>query len=198
MSAATFDPIDPGPPPAGPPDARAASDAMRAAIAACAHRGAPLALLMVDVDDLRAFGIRHGRAAADAWLAAFAARLDAHRRPGDLVSRIRPDRIALALPDTALAVALDRAASLLEAIGELAVAHDGRALPRLGASIGVAELAADGGDGIALVEAAYRALYRAKACGGRQVRVAEGGATVVAPIAVPTPGGTAAGSGAAA
>lgn len=122
----------------------------------------PLALLMIDVDNFKAFNDQHGHWKADEVLREFGRLLNSRgQRPGDLAARYGGEEFAVILPDantkSALVVAERMRLSMLERpqnFGGLTV------------SIGVASRhpRADR-DPSALVRDADAALYRAKANG---------------------------------
>jgi diguanylate cyclase (GGDEF)-like protein/PAS domain S-box-containing protein len=140
-----------------------------------ARTGSPLALLMIDVDHFKAFNDTYGHPAGDACLQEVARALMAEAaRPCDLVARYGGEEFAVLLPDTDLdgcRVVADRVRLAIEA---LAVPHSASATaPHVTVSIGGAII-----DGLdtetqpeALVEAADRALYAAKAAGRNRARI---------------------------
>lgn len=80
------------------------------------HR--PLAMIMFDLDRLKAINDTHGHAVGDAVLAELAARCAAVLAPGDLIGRLSGDEFAVALPnaDARLAdVVIDRMRAALAA-----------------------------------------------------------------------------------
>jgi diguanylate cyclase (GGDEF)-like protein len=140
--------------------------------------GAPLSLLLVDVDHFKLYNDRYGHPAGDECLRAVAAALDGVAvRPADLVARYGGEEFVLLLPDTPAVGADHVAVRALEAVAALHLAH--AAAPErdeVAISIGVACLSgsiptstrdADGGvDRMGLLRAADDALYSAKR-GGR-------------------------------
>ena len=87
--------------------------------------GAPLALLMIDVDHFKRFNDRYGHPAGDACLRAVAQALaGASLRPADLVARDGGEAFVVLLPQTPRGGAEHVAQAVLLAIDALAVAHD--------------------------------------------------------------------------
>jgi diguanylate cyclase (GGDEF)-like protein len=126
------------------------------------RKGSPLALCLIDLDGFKLINDTFGHPAGDSVLQAVAAEL----REGGESCRLGGDEFALLLPgeDAARVVAIG--AQVLARIKELRFDFDGS----VGASIGIAVFPADASDAEALVAAADRALYQAKAEGKNCVR----------------------------
>jgi diguanylate cyclase (GGDEF)-like protein len=131
----------------------------------------PLALVMIDVDYFKKFNDHHGHVAGDACLQIVAKAVQAgQRRPGDVAARFGGEEFAILLPDTDLHGALAVADSVRAAIAGLRFAHGASPLHILTVSAGVhAVVPARGQPARALVEAADRGLYQAKAEGRNRV-----------------------------
>ncbi len=135
--------------------------------------GTTLSLVMIDVDRFKAFNDRYGHPAGDQCLRAIAAALkDIPGRAGDLVARYGGEELAMILPNTPLAGALTIAEQARCTVRARAIEHQGNTGNIVTISLGVA--AAIRGNGLAtpsaLIEAADRALYAAKAGGRDAVR----------------------------
>ncbi len=132
------------------------------------------ALLIVDLDGFKALNDQYGHAAGDAVLRSVAGRLAASLRSEDAVARWGGDEFVVLLQGIGDAAELEAAARKLE--GTLAPPHrvDGVGLS-VGVSIGAALFPLHGDDFDKLFAAADRALYAAKASGGRRLQLADGG-----------------------
>lgn len=126
-------------------------------------------VLLLDMDGLKAINDRWGHAAGDAAIARVGAVLRRAVGPGDLAARLGGDEFAILLPGERP----EEAAAVARRVRELLAAarESGDPWPSLGVSIGADTIArpVDGSatDGLlaaeALLAAADRALYRAKA-----------------------------------
>ncbi|PKO81945.1 MAG: deoxyribodipyrimidine photolyase [Betaproteobacteria bacterium HGW-Betaproteobacteria-13] len=129
--------------------------------------GAPLSLVMLDVDLFKHFNDTNGHLAGDACLQALARLLaQSARRAGDLVARFGGEEFVVLLPETGGDDAMKFASHLLDEIRSLALPHAGVPASIVTASIGVASLTPSRHNPPEyLVEHADRALYRAKQAG---------------------------------
>jgi len=135
-----------------------------------AQRGRCHALLMVDLDHFKRINDELGHAAGDAALRHVARLLQASLREQDCAARYGGEEFALLLPDTPLAGAQALAERLRATLAASVWSWQGRHWP-LTASLGLA-MAAPGRFADALVEAADRAMYQAKAQGRNRVCLA--------------------------
>lgn len=130
----------------------------------------PLALLLIDLDNLKPINDTYGHAAGDAALMDFVRLSRTALRPVDFLARIGGDEFALLLPETDLigAVSVGRR---LQAV--IAAGQPGQTV-QITLSIGVALLRAE--DTLhTLVKRADDALYGAKAAGRNRVMTEAGG-----------------------
>jgi diguanylate cyclase (GGDEF)-like protein len=142
--------------------------------------GAPLSLLLVDVDVFKAYNDRYGHAAGDDCLRGIASTLaTAARRAGDLVARYGGEEFAVVVPGCSDENARRLAERLRSRIADLALPHDASDVaPHVTISVGAAT--AMPGPGIAaadLVRIADEALYEAKRAGRNRVSHHRLGAT---------------------
>jgi diguanylate cyclase (GGDEF)-like protein len=130
-----------------------------------------LSLLMVDVDNLKAYNDRHGHLRGSFLLREMAGLFSAHVRSWDLVAKYGGDEFTVILPQTELAGARTVAERLRSAV-------EGHTFPlatpgQITVSIGIAAFPVDGQTTSALIETADRALYLAKQHGRNQTEYVE-------------------------
>jgi diguanylate cyclase (GGDEF)-like protein len=142
---------------------RSLDDILERELVRARRYGHPLAALMVDVDHFKRVNDEHGHAVGDRVLAMTAATLSASVRELDVVGRYGGEEFVIVAPETAIA---DAAAMAERARADVEEASDGRQLPRVTVSIGIAATdAVPAGDVQELVSAADAALYQAKRSG---------------------------------
>jgi diguanylate cyclase (GGDEF)-like protein len=141
-------------------------------VAVARGRGRPLGVLMIDLDGFKQVNDTHGHLAGDALLAGLAARMCGVVRGGEGVYRYGGDEFAALLPDATRAAASLVAARIRAVVsGQPFALGDGTKL-RITCSVGVASMPEDGDAPTALIEAADRAMFRAKAGGKDAVEAA--------------------------
>lgn len=132
------------------------------------RRATPLTLILLDIDHFKRFNDHYGHPAGDVCLAEVAAALrDQVHRPGDFLARYGGEEFAVVLPDTDPEGGFRFAERLCEAVRALHMPHahapnSGRVTVSLGVATAVPEA---GQSPAALLAAADRALYAAKAAG---------------------------------
>ncbi len=136
-----------------------------------AHRTrSPIALVMVDIDHFKSLNDTLGHVAGDRALRAVADVIKAcARRPGDVAARYGGEEFVVLLPGGRRERVHALAEEIREAVEALALPHPGHALGRITVSVGVAAVHAPESLQATLVDAADRALYRAKAAGRNAV-----------------------------
>jgi diguanylate cyclase (GGDEF)-like protein len=142
-----------------------------------ARYGGPLALIMVDIDNFKQINDRFGHPTGDAVLLEVADVLRATLRATDLAVRYGGDEFAVVLPQTSKTEAFAVAEKLRLVMETTAFAHlsaGGGASVEVLISVGVAAAGGPVPSPDDLLEAADRALYRAKQNGRNQVRLAPG------------------------
>jgi diguanylate cyclase (GGDEF)-like protein len=138
-------------------------------LAAAAASGAPVSLLLIDIDDFKLVNDRWGHTAGDAVLARVARRCVDMLRPTDIACRWGGEEFCVLMPDTTLADALAVAEALRAAVAELDIED---MIGRITVSVGVASEAAQTLSIDALLHEADRQLYVAKNAGRNIVRSA--------------------------
>jgi diguanylate cyclase (GGDEF)-like protein len=132
----------------------------------------PLALIALDIDFFKAYNDSQGHPEGDECLRKVAAAIRAHsKRPADLAARTGGEEFFLLLPGTDRNGAMALAASLRQAVEELAIPHSSSPVAAVvTVSIGVAATIPDGGqDANHFIALADQALYRAKHLGRNRV-----------------------------
>ncbi len=135
-------------------------------LARARRRGAPVAMLMIDLDQFKLVNDISGHAAGDLVLARIGALLKRHIRTSDIACRYGGEEFVLVLPETPL----DTAQSKAEQI-RASVECDRDVLLGVTASLGVALFPDHASDPDALTRAADHAMYEAKARGRNRVVV---------------------------
>jgi len=129
------------------------------------------ALCMLDIDLFKTINDRSGHSAGDEVLEALGNIVRGELRSNALAGRLGGDEFAFVLPDTDHDEAAEVAERIRERLGRMAIGTDGGAAPlSVTATFGVAEWHPQM-DAKELMEAADRALYKAKLAGRNRVCV---------------------------
>jgi len=135
-------------------------------MARAGRAGAPLAVLLLDVDRFKEINDTDGHHAGDAALQSLGGLLATETRRGDIACRYGGDEFAIVLPNTTVDAAVERAEEIRS---RFAAAKPAR---RITLSVGVASFPWDGRTEAEILRAADRALYAAKDSGRDCVRTA--------------------------
>lgn len=147
-------------------------DTLSRELARAQRHGTPLSLIVADLDHFKQINDTHGHPAGDAVLAAAGQEMQRHLRASDVACRYGGEEFVLILPDCDKPAALAKARRLRDALRALHVVEDGQRIP-VTASFGVAAWPQDADDLRPLMDAADRAVYRAKREGRDRVVAAE-------------------------
>jgi diguanylate cyclase (GGDEF)-like protein len=132
----------------------------------------PMAVAMIDLDHFRSFNEDHGHLAGDLVLRSVAAWFAGFRRGSDVACRYGGDEFVLIMPEALAVQAMTRIDPLLSRLAEPTILHEHRCLPRVTASVGVAEFPTDATTAITLLRAADEALYHGKQAGRNRICLA--------------------------
>lgn len=147
--------------------------------------GTHLALILLDIDDFKKVNDEYGHQCGDDVLRAVAPILGGSLRELDLAGRFGGEEFALVLPGTAVASARQIAEQIRRALAKVTVEGPAGEVVHITASFGAADFPAHQSVA-ALVEAADKALYRAKREGKDRV-VVDGGDVARGPGDRPVP-----------
>ena len=145
--------------------ARSAEEISRAV-----RSGAPLAMLMADLDHFKHINDNYGHQAGDKVLEVFVATAKEALRPSDFIGRLGGEEFALLLPDATCETA-GIVAERLRSMVENKVVTVGSARLRFTVSFGAAQYGPDGTTYESVIEVADSRMYRAKREGRNRVVV---------------------------
>lgn len=147
-------------------------ESMQRELARAERKAAPLALIMLDVDQFKQFNDTFGHEAGDLVLREIGLSLKGYVRGGDIACRYGGEEFTVLMPETTLATAQQRAEKLREAVRRLQLQQSGQMLGGITVSLGVAVFPEHGSTLEMLLRAADVALYEAKRAGRDQIVVA--------------------------
>ena len=157
----------------GLPNRMAIMELLRAQAGSARRTSSMLAVLFIDLDNLKVVNDSLGHSAGDELLVAVARRLETGLRPDDVLGRFGGDEFVVICPDL-----VDTQAALVVAERVLRTAHRTVDLPstqvQLSASIGVATDPDGRSDPEALIRDADTAMYEAKRRGRNRAIVFDG------------------------
>lgn len=143
-------------------------------VAACRATGAPLSLLVLDIDHFKSINDGHGHDVGDCVLLELAGLIQAHGvRKQDICARYGGEEFVILLPGTEPATTIEIAERVRRLVEEHGFDYDGRRLA-ITLSIGVATCDPETATGAELFKRADGALYEAKRAGRNQVRTYHG------------------------
>jgi diguanylate cyclase (GGDEF)-like protein/PAS domain S-box-containing protein len=145
-------------------------------LARVTRKGAPLSVVLVDIDHFKRLNDTAGHPAGDAVLKRVARQLMSSVRREDVACRYGGEEFVLILPELPVGGAAERAEHLRREI-EASIEAISDTVGPMTASFGVACFPSNGATGEELLAAADAALYRAKKSGRNRVVVAEPSAT---------------------
>lgn len=137
-------------------------NALESELAVSEQTGAPVSVVMIDLDHFKAMNTRYGHLNVDALLAEFGKLMHAFTINGEVALRYGGDEFVLILPNTSLEQAGERAEQLSRRVRQLVVNLGGQSIQNLTLSIGIAGWPRHGRTITELLKAADAALFRAK------------------------------------
>lgn len=148
-------------------------DSLEAEMNRAVRSGAPVSVLMLDLDHFKSVNDNHGHAAGDLVLRLVGSVLKENCRVYDVPARYGGEEFCLLLPDTAVENSITVAERIRTRLESKSIAYRDGSTLRITASIGVAALDEnDSGEAFghsALIDRADRALYAAKNRGRNRV-----------------------------
>ncbi|HKG03430.1 MAG TPA: diguanylate cyclase [Conexibacter sp.] len=134
----------------------------------------PGAVIVLDVDRFKQINDTFGHSVGDRLILSVADALRTRLRASDTIARLGGDEFAVLLPEIDGAGVEAVARELVQAVAAHTTCVDGRVLPRVTISVGVATFGADAGlEREAIVVAADTAMYRAKEAGRNGYAIAD-------------------------
>jgi len=131
--------------------------------------GKALALVIIDVDFFKKFNDTYGHDAGDEVLRGIGQLLMNFRKGEDIACRYGGEEFLLALPEIEIESAKERLEKLREMVAGLTLFHQGKPLPKITISAGVAFFPAEANSIEPLIKLADTALYSAKQAGRDRV-----------------------------
>ncbi len=148
---------------------RAVKETVKRMVAQASRALRPLTAIMLDLDRFKQINDTYGHGRGDDVLAAVGSVLTGTVRGSDFVGRNGGEEFVVLLPDTDTDAARDVAEKIRSAIADISVPGINRDIT---ASLGIASIPRDAGDGDELMRNADRALYLAKNNGRNRVETA--------------------------
>jgi len=133
----------------------------------------PISIIQLDLDHFKKFNDTYGHAAGDEVLRTVAVVLREETRGDDIACRYGGEEFTVIMPGASLATATERAEALRKSVAKLRLRHEGKALPNITISGGVAVFPDHGATLQSVLNKADAALILAKREGRARIKVAE-------------------------
>ena len=140
-------------------------EALERELARADRKGAPVGVIMADLDHFKRFNDGFSHDAGDALLKEVGRVLQQNIRRGDIACRYGGDEFAIILPEASLEATLRRAEQLRGLVHRLRNQNGGQALEPISISLGIAVFPTHGKSARCVLRAADAALYAAKTAG---------------------------------
>jgi diguanylate cyclase (GGDEF)-like protein len=135
-----------------------------------ARFGHEMAVIMIDIDDFKAFNDTYGHVRGDEVLKGVSAVIRSNLREMDIAARYGGEEFVIVLPETSHVGAVSVASRVREGVEQLSWDVEDVGMVSRTVSVGVAVFPHDAGTALALLEAADGAMYVAKRAGKNRVR----------------------------
>ena len=129
-----------------------------------------VSVLMIDVDYFKRFNDNHGHSAGDLVLSQIGIYLLSQIRQYDIACRYGGEELVIVMPDASIDDTIIRAEEIRLGVKKLQLEHEGEKLESISVSIGVSYFPDDSNTVDGLIQAADKALYKAKEQGRDCVR----------------------------
>ena len=154
--------------------------ALRRELARADRGNSALALLLLDIDHFKSFNDTYGHAMGDLVLKKVATTLGRCLRQADVLARFGGEEFVVLLPQVSAAGALDSAERIRASLEDSGI-HPGGPRKSVTVSVGMAMFPEHADSADSLLEAADKALYRAKDTGRNRVAQAEAPDEIMTP-----------------
>lgn len=133
------------------------------------RKNANIGIMMMDIDHFKKFNDTYGHEAGDVVLQKVTRLVQSVIRKEDILCRYGGEEFIVILPDANQEITLQRAEKIRQEISGLNLEYDKQSLGSITISIGVANFPENGSLGDDVIQAADKALYRAKEGGRNRV-----------------------------
>lgn len=140
-------------------------------LSGCVRAESKLGVMMIDIDHFKQYNDTYGHDTGDYVLKQVAGYIKERFRTSDMPCRYGGEEFLVVMPNTTLNIIEERAESLRTGIESLELSHQGKLIPRVTISIGVASYPANANTVETLIKSADMALYDAKEAGRNKIIV---------------------------
>lgn len=132
-----------------------------------------VAIIMMDLDHFKKCNDQYGHLVGDLFLQAYATVINQHIRNTDIACRYGGEEFIIVLPGISIKYAMEKAELLRVEIKKVTVEKNNETIPGMTVSLGVAFYPIHALNKMDLIEAADKALYKAKQSGRNRVVLAD-------------------------
>jgi diguanylate cyclase (GGDEF)-like protein len=139
-------------------------------ISRCERAEEGIGVILVDIDHFKKINDEYGHDAGDVVLVEFSKFITKYFRESDIVCRFGGEEFIIIVPSAPQSLVVERATQLCHKLHDLNIHYEGKKLPLITASFGVAYIPGDDySQSASIVKSADEALYSAKRAGRDQV-----------------------------